>query len=278
MPGIRQQAFLFKTFEKPRFDFTWHLHPELELTFIRRGHGVRYIGSSILPFYEGDVCLIGSNLPHAYGSHPQQKGPCAWNVIHFLPEVWGEAFWALPENRLVAALLRASRCGLRFYGGGTDAIEEKMAELSREPVGGGRRIPLFLEILQGLARVESCDSLDLGAGAAQVGGTADRRIGQVLRWLEEHAAEKISQAEPARLLGMSTAAFSRFFHRKTGRLFSRHLNEIRVMHACVTLVTTRKSVVEIAFESGFSNLANFNRRFKEVMGLTPSGYRALRTR
>ena len=43
----------------------WHYHPELELVFIEEGSGKRHIGNHISYFNEGDLILIGSNLPHS---------------------------------------------------------------------------------------------------------------------------------------------------------------------------------------------------------------------
>ncbi len=270
--GLRQKAFLMKAFAKPRFDFLWHLHPEVELTYIQKGYGVRYVGTSIQPFYEGDLCLLGGNLPHAYGSDPRHKGVCRWMVLHFRAEFWGDAFWKLTENRSLTALLRVSRQGLRFSGGIAAAVGKCMADLQDMPAGDGRRLLCFLEILHQLNSAEERTKLNGGA-QPESGKTVDPRVGQVLQWLEEHAMEEIAQEEVAGLIGMSAPAFSRFFHHKTGKLFSQHLNEMRVARAQTALFTTRKSVAEIAFESGFNNLANFNRRFAEITRMTPSEYR-----
>jgi transcriptional regulator GlxA family with amidase domain len=104
----------------------------------------------------------------------------------------------------------------------------------------------------------------------------DSRLGLVLRWVERHAGNEIDQAEVARMVGMSPAVFSRFFRHKTGRVFTRHVNELRVARACVSLLHDQRSINEIALESGFNNLANFNRRFLEIVGVTPRDYRGSR--
>lgn len=270
VPGSDNQAFLLKKMTKPRFDFIWHLHLQVELTYIRSGFGVRYIGNSIEPFFPGDLCLLGGNLPHAYGSHPRNADPCCWVVIHFLPSAWGEAFWELVENRRIAALLRASGRGLHFSGNKSVAVEEKILALQAEHQSSARRLPLFLEILQLLCGMRHHS---LNAAPSPTDPDADMRIGDVLRWLEENAFGQIRQSDAADLIGMSSASFSRFFHQKTGRLFSRHVNEIRVARVCAELATTEKSITEIAFESGFNNLSNFNRRFNELIGMTPQYYR-----
>ena len=42
----------------------WHYHPEIELVFVNGGSGKRQIGSHISYYTDGDLILIGSNLPH----------------------------------------------------------------------------------------------------------------------------------------------------------------------------------------------------------------------
>jgi transcriptional regulator GlxA family with amidase domain len=93
-----------------------------------------------------------------------------------------------------------------------------------------------------------------------------------------HPAETITSIAFPQAPGSSKKsieAFSRFFSQKTGRLFSRHLNEIRIARACVALQLEEKPIIEIAFEAGFNNLSNFNRRFRETMHLAPGNYRRM---
>jgi AraC-like DNA-binding protein len=60
-----------------------------------------------------------------------------------------------------------------------------------------------------------------------------------------------------------------------GRSFKTSLNEIRISHACSLLLETDQPIVDVAYSSGFNNLSNFNRRFKEMKRHTPKDYRNL---
>ncbi|MBA3686115.1 MAG: cupin domain-containing protein, partial [Planctomycetes bacterium] len=53
--------------------FAWHFHPELELTWIKRGQGLRYVGESVEAFAAGDLVLIGPGIPHTWTSQPQPQ-------------------------------------------------------------------------------------------------------------------------------------------------------------------------------------------------------------
>jgi len=72
---------------------------------------------------------------------------------------------------------------------------------------------------------------------------------------------------------MSGPSFSRFFRRATNRTFRGFLNQVRIGHACRLLLETDRTVTEICYESGFSNLSNFNRQFLRLRRATPRDYR-----
>jgi len=72
---------------------------------------------------------------------------------------------------------------------------------------------------------------------------------------------------------MTEITFSRNFLAVTGHSFVEFLNRIRVGQACSMLYASDEQITAIAQEAGFKNLANFNRHFLKVKGMTPSEYR-----
>jgi AraC-like DNA-binding protein len=72
---------------------------------------------------------------------------------------------------------------------------------------------------------------------------------------------------------MSGPSFSRFFRRATNRTFRAFLNQVRVGHASQLLLETDRSVADVCFDSGFSNLSNFNRQFLRLRKVSPRDYR-----
>ena len=74
-------------------------------------------------------------------------------------------------------------------------------------------------------------------------------------------------------LGMSESHFSRFFRRATGNTFTAFVHRVRINRACQLLMESDRFVSRICYEVGFNNIANFNRRFLEIKGMTPSAFR-----
>jgi AraC-like DNA-binding protein len=71
---------------------------------------------------------------------------------------------------------------------------------------------------------------------------------------------------------MNTAAFCRYFKKKTGKTFKDFMNEIRLGNAAGLLLKGDLSIAEVAFKSGFNNPSYFNRLFKRMNGITPKAY------
>src|SRR3954470_18704850 len=87
--------------------FQWHHHPEYELTLTLNSRGQRFIGDHIGSYDDGDLVLIGPNLPHTWSSidKPDQARPHIALVMWFLPD-WADHLTSrFPELRSVGAML-----------------------------------------------------------------------------------------------------------------------------------------------------------------------------
>ncbi|MNV62684.1 Exoenzyme S synthesis regulatory protein ExsA [compost metagenome] len=83
----------------------------------------------------------------------------------------------------------------------------------------------------------------------------------------------ITLADAARQANMSLFYFSRFFKSLSGMSYIAYLSNIRVNQAEQLLLTTDKSILDIALECGFTNIRTFNRVFKQIKQRTPSELR-----
>ena len=99
------------------------------------------------------------------------------------------------------------------------------------------------------------------------------QINAIVSRITDHLAEPLSAADLAQELDMTESRFSRFFRRATGNNFTDFVNRVRINRACQLLMETDRYVTHICYEVGFNNVANFNRRFLEIKGMTPSEFR-----
>ena len=99
------------------------------------------------------------------------------------------------------------------------------------------------------------------------------QINAIVSRINEHLSDPLSAADLARELDMSESAFSGFFRRATGNTFTDFVNHVRVSRACQLLMESDLLINHIGYQVGFNNIANFNRRFLDIKGMTPSDYR-----
>ena len=104
-------------------------------------------------------------------------------------------------------------------------------------------------------------------------GKKYRALLRVTHYIDEHYNDGISLDEVASATGISRYYVSHLFKELMGTTFVGYVNELRLNHAAMLLLTTENPIIEIAAMSGFNNLSNFNRAFKLHFNKTPSAYR-----
>jgi AraC family transcriptional regulator len=104
----------------------------------------------------------------------------------------------------------------------------------------------------------------------------ERRMAEAVRRIEAAAEQPVSLGDLAEAAGVSPYHFLRTFRRVAGVTPYQFVLRTRLNRAAVRLRTSEDAITAIAFDSGFNDLSTFNRRFRRVMGQTPSAYRARR--
>jgi AraC-like DNA-binding protein len=196
--------------------------------------------------------------------------------VHF-PRRLLELSESVPEARAAGALLDAARGGLLLTGRTRDLVAAELEALFREPLGSWRR-PLHL--LAALwAAAEGAERRPLNSWDSAEGAAArDPRLRSVLAYVAANLSSGVQHAEAAAMAGLTPAAFSRFFRRATGRTFERFVSDARVSRACQALLESDAPITDVAFAAGFGSIGDFNRRFLDSTGVTPTRYRARRFR
>lgn len=270
LPGTGSVAV--REFNLPAFTLAWHRHPEVELTWIMEGEGLRSVGDSVEPFCAGDFCLIGANLPHSWLSHksPEPGRRARSLVVQFDPARFGEVFWTLPECARIARLLGRAAQGLCFG----KSLGDRLAAIWTTATTPILRLTALLATLGELAETAEARPLSLAAWTQTDRAEVDPKLRRVLAYLGENMGEPISQAAVARLVRMSPPAFSRFFRKTMGKTFQAYLTDLRLGIACRQLLETDRRVSEIAYAVGFGNLSNFNRAFRNSRSVSPREFRS----
>ena len=265
------QAFRLLNLELPLFAGERHRHPQLELTWVERGRGVRLVGDSAEPFEDGDLVLLGEKLPHLWtslrgGDAPQ---PSRATVLQFPGSLVDTP--GMPELQALRPLLQRAARGLAVAGQTHAAVVARLPAL--HGAGALGRLLGLIELLRVLSlRPADLRPLASRPAAADSSGRG-ARIDRVIDWIQAHLAEPLSLEDAARQAHVTPAAFSRFFKRETGKTFTDYVNDLRCSEACVRLRSTADPVGAVALACGFSTASHFNRQFSTRLAMTPRAYR-----
>lgn len=250
----------------------WHFHDEYELHLITETSGKAFIGDWIGPFEPGHLVLCGPRLPHNWISFDVPEGGAAGRdrVIQFRHEPLQQAVSNIAELGEALQLLERARHGIEFFGYAQRGLAHWDAIKSAH---GLRRFALFCEYLAELAH---CTDYRLLSSVQMQGAEGTGEVDQinlVVNRITANLTEPVAMAALAAELGMSESRFSRFFKRSTGNSFTDFVNRVRINSACHLLMQTDHYVTRICYDVGFNNVANFNRRFLEIKGMTPREFR-----
>lgn len=101
-------------------------------------------------------------------------------------------------------------------------------------------------------------------------------IERVVNYVDEHFAEDINLTIVASNLGYTSGYISRLFKQARGVKFTDYLNRRRIGHSKSLLLTSNKTVKQIACDVGFNSATLFIRIFERYEGITPGEFRRLR--
>lgn len=251
----------------------WHYHDSYELHFIIKSSGKLFVGDYIGDFSPGNLVLTGPRLPHNWVSTniPEQGIPARDMAIQFGHAPLESAAKYIPELREIMPLLERAKYGIEFFNISEQAERDFYRIRDTKDVS---RFANFLTLLGVLARSTSYRLLSSAQMQSFDDDTSLAQINTVFSYITENYSDAISADMLSAKLGMSPTKFSRFFRKATGNSFTDFVNHIRINKACQLLMNTDKYVTNICYDVGFNNVANFNRRFLDIKGITPKEFRS----
>ncbi|NML39985.1 helix-turn-helix transcriptional regulator [Chitinophaga sp. G-6-1-13] len=247
-------------------------HVNFEIALIENCSGKRFIGDHIRDFEGTELVLLGSYLPHCwqYYQAVDPFQPPVATVVHFFPDFLGRQLLEKPEARQLNVLFEKASRGLLFTGPAITTAKNLMQEMLCQT--GLTRAALMLQLLDMLAQSAYVEVLSSPYFNAVDNSGEANRINKVFDYIFGKFREEIALQDVADLIPMSSAAFCRFFKRKTNRTLIDFVKEVRIGHAAKLLLEGHHNVAEACYESGYNNISNFNKHFKDIKGVSPRDF------
>lgn len=249
----------------------WHYHREYELHLIRRTRGKAFIGDHIGAFRPGTIFLCGPNLPHNWITTHDNAPGTRDEVVNFTDDLMASLTHAMPEFRAFQPMLEDSRYGIEFPEASSRPLMPLFERLGQTQ--GTAQVLTFLTLMDALVKAGDYRILSTRAYQENTDPVMEDRINTVVEYLARNYQSEITLDEVAGLLRLSPSFFSRYFKKATGRRFIDFVIRLRISKACERLELTDDPITNICYEVGYSNVANFNRQFLKIKGMTPRQYR-----
>jgi len=259
---------LFTVFDSKKFRksgyFRVHHHAEPELGFILSGNGEYQLGSVQYAAGDGDLFLIRSGEQHCMPAVATEE--LTMFNIYITPYFLWNICADFIDSRHLHAFVCAELSVCHRFRGFSDAML-KIRALADKPEENRFRIrSAVTAMLTAMA-----EEMELPAESEKIGGISGRLadVQRAVAFIDAHFTEPLTLCDIARAANMSRSTLSGQFKLVMGIPPYEYLLIARVEHAVTLLRESELSVVEAAQESGFENLANFNKAFKRITGMTP---------
>lgn len=232
-------------------------HPGIELTWLRAGSADYRSSSRQFTARPGQLVLVPAGVEHETSLSPGLEGTVLELDVRTMDEI---------ASATSSAGRRFDGLTVVDGGEGVAAIGEVLAD---EVARGGADSQLVVEAL-----VEALVVRLLRATPVEVRspGAKDPRILAAIDFVRANVCEPVAVVDMAKAAGMSRYHFSRLFRESTGASPHTFVLESRARHAASLLRRGSRSVTEVAFSSGFSDLGRFRAAFRRTFGVMPSEY------
>ena len=256
-----------------------HIHNEFEFFVVLKGEGVAKIKSHTYDLKEGDVYLINSGEVHSYARNPNS------NIVVDKSNDSSPLFlFAQISNHCLREYFPQIRttifnsCNLADY-----LSEEEKNEVVKLLVESAKLY--FLESsyypLRVLSNVSRVLTLCYEKVPYEIISEAQKnnlkqknlRIERIISYIDANFETQIRLQDLAEQENLSPTHFSHLFTSLFGVTFQDYVN-IKRMEQCIRLMPNKeKTLLEISYESGFSDPKYMNRMFIKHFGYTPKEYR-----
>lgn len=237
-------------------------HEDHLLLYCVQGEGELTVGNDKTVLRAGMLAVLPAGVAHVYRAHEKQPWSLYW--VHFTGAAT-QAFlapflepsresWAVLTPGTVPALLADWRALLEMRSPGYEPAALQLA---------AARLRQLLLHLAWLSRQSSGPRSRLDVTSLQ-------------QFMQARLTQPLTLEQLAQAAGMEKFHFAKTFKRLTGQSPLQHFLHLRMARACEWLDAGEESVGEVAQRLGYSDAPYFSRQFRQVIGMAPSAYRALK--
>ena len=259
-------------------DFSYvpiHWHDEMELIYIKKGHGIITVDFTQYQVSAGTLALIIPGQLHSIEQYENES--MEYENIIFHPQILlskqtdtcsTDYFSPLMDGTLTVPVLYQP--GDPYYGEISACVDANDEISKTNPPAYQLFIKSQLFMLFYIL-FNKCSSRN----AQKKDYKSLEKMKLILKFVENNYMDKIGLEEIAEYVGLNASYFSALFKKESGKTFLSYLTEIRINHAKEFLRTTNDTMGSIAEKVGYTDARYFSQCFEKIVGMKPSLFRKL---
>ena len=250
------------------FNFRYHWHDsEYEIDIILKGKAEFCSGNEIYSLEENDVILINPGVFHASFSTEEDSKAL---VLRFSEKAFSSFLGKYERLNFLLKPSDQNTRDLRVY----KMIRYYSALLLKTLASENRFSSLIERSSMEMLLSELCMSCDHTIFRFPEYNENNKAvIGQLLNYIDEHYAEKLSLDDISKYIRYNRTYVSTLFKNVMGTNFHNYLTKKRLSHALFELGATDKAITQIVMDCGFTDLKAFNKTFRDIFHYLPTEYR-----
>lgn len=249
----------------------YHWHPEYEFIYIARGKATYLVNTSIITLSEGDCCICKGGQLHSFTFNAD--GPASGYALVF------DLKFLLKDMDICSKFFLGEYL-INYKFSAYNEKEKIIADTTKEicEVFKKKSFAYELEVKMLLVKI-FVDIFKYGFYEQATETSQENKVEKSLMSVIQHIHtlyyEKISIQSLAQLTGYSVSHFGRLFKASIGKTPEEYIISYRLYKACELLLSSDKSILEIAVACGFLDISYFIKTFKKKYGCTPYHYRRM---
>ena len=273
-PLSEEDCFYIADRYKTSFTYPIHTHVDFELNFIANASGVkRIVGDSETIIGNYDLVLIANDkLEHGWLQNECASKNIREITIQFSPDLFFANFQNKNQFDSIREMLKLASKGVCFPMSAILKVYSLLDCLSSED-NRFYSILSFFAILYKLSLFIDDVTFLASKPCTKVFDSKDQTIKKLQKYILRNFRSDIRLEDLARVANLSTISLSRYFKQELGVSVSEYVTKVKIDNATRLLLDTELAISDIATESGFNNLSNFNRQFRKSKGCSPSEFK-----
>lgn len=274
--GNEQFPFLVsyqKLSEYESGSFMWHWHPEIEITYVRKGTMCYKVNNLVYHLKEGDIVFNNSGALHS-GTMENQED-CAYIPVTFDPRLIYGFFQSTINSKYVDPVIQDSMLPAICIDQ-SESWHKPFREYLLRIIALDEKKPDFYELditicLQSMWRL-LLEHITYEPQTSRENSLEYDRIKKILSYIEENYQNKITLNDIAGHIHLCESECTRLFKRHMNTTLFAFLQEYRIERS-LEFLQADQPVSAVADKAGFSDPNYYSKVFAKIKGCSPREYR-----